>query len=255
MTDLFLSTIKDLVNQQAGYSSDKHTHSSICTIAANWIIRNYKCRAVLVERGCGEGEMPDVLGFYYNDSVLIEAKISRSDFLADQKKPHRSGDALGLYRYYACPQGLIEPAELPDGWGLLYITKGGIVQKKRQSIQFKNRDKEKEFRMMTSALSSPWKLFQHWTDYTIQRLAGVRWMSQTMGADLKLFCSRLAVNRLIESESDSIISNAKNSLFSLYENDNISAKDFNAFRALLEICDQPKHNQQLHPQTTLGDSI
>jgi hypothetical protein len=49
--------------------------------------------------------------------------------LADKRKPHRSGDVLGLgrWRYYMCPQNLIKPEELPEKWGLLYVTaRGGV---------------------------------------------------------------------------------------------------------------------------------
>jgi hypothetical protein len=27
---------------------------------------------------------------------------------------------MGSARYYCCPEGLIKPEELPDGWGLMY---------------------------------------------------------------------------------------------------------------------------------------
>lgn len=67
-------------------------------------------------------ERCDALLFTSNSSFMIETKISRSDFLADFKKPHRqNGGLIGNYRYYACPKGLIKPEEIPEKWGLIYV--------------------------------------------------------------------------------------------------------------------------------------
>lgn len=197
-TECFLSTIRDHLPQFVGYKEDKHTHTALCTLAANWLIRNHKCRAVLIERGTGSGEMPDVIGWYFDDSFLVEAKITRADFLSDFKKPHRSENAMGLYRYYICPQGLISPDEVPQSWGLLYVTKGGLVKKQKDADPFPDRNKDKEFVMLTSALASPWKLFQHWSDGCIEHLSKLNFMSPTMGTDISLFCARLAVNRILD---------------------------------------------------------
>lgn len=68
--------------------------------------------------GCRE--RADVIGFRSQCSAIMEAKASRSDFLADAKKPERKAGGVGLYRFYICPPGVIEPEELPTGWGLLY---------------------------------------------------------------------------------------------------------------------------------------
>lgn len=41
------------------------------------------------------GEQPDVLGMdSWANSILIEVKVSRSDFLADKKKPWRKNQKL-----------------------------------------------------------------------------------------------------------------------------------------------------------------
>lgn len=74
------------------------------------------------------GEIPDALGFrnvsWEDSSVLVEAKTSRSDFLADARKPHRIEPALGLgrFRYFLAPAGLIATEELPARWGLIEAT-------------------------------------------------------------------------------------------------------------------------------------
>lgn len=74
------------------------------------------------------GESPDAIGFrvserhYGGGATVVECKVSRSDFLADAKKVHRTdGFGMGRFRYYLCPEGLIAQSELPSGWGLLHV--------------------------------------------------------------------------------------------------------------------------------------
>ncbi|CAE6841534.1 hypothetical protein [Paraburkholderia aspalathi] len=78
----------------------------------------------------GSREQPDVIGFRTVCSALIEVKISRGDFLADALKPERQilGSGLGVYRFYLCPQGLIEADELPPKWGLLYAAGPTVLE-------------------------------------------------------------------------------------------------------------------------------
>ena len=114
------------------------THSELCEISKKWLLRpnsqgGHGCHVALSECRSGwGGEMPDSLGFRAatrdTETVLVEVKVSRSDFLADAKKPHRAdGEGMGLYRYYMCPEGLIQPEEVPDRWGLLWVTARGKV--------------------------------------------------------------------------------------------------------------------------------
>ena len=72
------------------------------------------------------GEIPDVIGFgRWSHSVLIECKISRSDYFNERNKPHRRmGEfrkGMGLYRLFCVPTGLIKSEELPEKWGLIYV--------------------------------------------------------------------------------------------------------------------------------------
>lgn len=66
-------------------------------------------------------ERVDAILFNSTSSFLIETKISRADFKADAKKSFRQNGGVGRYRYYACPEGLIKPEELPEKWGLIYV--------------------------------------------------------------------------------------------------------------------------------------
>ncbi|MGP0147996.1 hypothetical protein [Pseudomonas oryzihabitans] len=67
-------------------------------------------------------DRPDVLGLRSNSLMLTEVKISRANFLADRNKPKRVTGGLGLYRFYLCPEGLLQVTDLPSGWGLLVAT-------------------------------------------------------------------------------------------------------------------------------------
>ncbi len=97
------------------------THPQLVQKAVDWL-RSYRCGVVLSEQACQSGEMPDAIGWKRTcHSVLIECKISRSDFLADCGKPFRLRPDIGLgcERFYLAPIGIIGLNELPGGWGLL----------------------------------------------------------------------------------------------------------------------------------------
>ncbi|MEM7788948.1 MAG: hypothetical protein AAF594_14595 [Bacteroidota bacterium] len=66
-------------------------------------------------------EVPDAIGWTcWGESVVVECKASRADFLADAKKPHRGPEVgMGSERLYLAPDGLLDAGELPDGWGLV----------------------------------------------------------------------------------------------------------------------------------------
>lgn len=123
-------------------------HYQLCLEGARWLHRqkwNYdRCqkKSCYLTEACGKchkykyvavelctwgSENTDVWGLgNFNESVVIEVKISHSDFKADQKKYCRTeqyaktyGQA-GMYRWYLCPEGVIKKEELPEKWGLLY---------------------------------------------------------------------------------------------------------------------------------------
>ena len=97
------------------------THNELIEAGINWFKKDLKSNVILSEsRGFG-GEIPDIIAWKSGFSFLIECKISRADFLADRKKPHRIINGMGHYRLFLCPTGLIKPEELPTGWGLLYF--------------------------------------------------------------------------------------------------------------------------------------
>lgn len=116
----------------------KWTHRELVDKAVKWLRKPHGqggtgCHVAVSEFPTGyTGEIPDAIGFrahteYLSGSVVCEVKVSRSDFLADAKKPHRNGEVLGVgqHRFYVAPQGLIKPDELPRNWGLVEVTNRG----------------------------------------------------------------------------------------------------------------------------------
>jgi hypothetical protein len=104
------------------------THAQLVEKSVRWL-RSYRCGLVLSEQACVSGEMPDAIGWKRAcHSVLVECKVTRSDFLADRAKPFRAkpGKGVGCERFYLAPSGLIRCEELPAGWGLLELRSGKV---------------------------------------------------------------------------------------------------------------------------------
>lgn len=107
------------------------THREVINRSATWLMNqtSAKWRAMIIlceptsYISTYGTEFPDVLGIDGEKSVNIEVKVSRSDFFNDKNKYHNH--PLGHYKIYACPTGLINPDEIPEKWGLLYINKRG----------------------------------------------------------------------------------------------------------------------------------
>lgn len=100
------------------------THKQLVEIAYKWLLKNGGVGVALKELKSVAKEIPDVIGFDSWQSIVIECKISRSDFFSDKKKPHRE-KGMGNWRFYCCPKGLIKQEELPEKWGLIYVNEKG----------------------------------------------------------------------------------------------------------------------------------
>ena len=115
------------------------THAQLVRLAEEWLRKRYRCGIVLSEQSCASGETPDVIGWKGScRSVLVECKISRADFFADQEKPFRKqpDTGMGCERFYLVPRGLVKPQELLSGWGLLECSGREItiaIKPRRQS--------------------------------------------------------------------------------------------------------------------------
>ncbi|MFZ0421179.1 MAG: hypothetical protein WAM04_23970 [Candidatus Sulfotelmatobacter sp.] len=104
------------------------THAQLVEKAVRWL-RSYRCGVVLSEQACVSGEMPDAIGWKRAcHSVLVECKVTRSDFLADRAKPFRlkPEQGVGCERFYLVSAGMVRSEDLPTGWGLLELRRGRI---------------------------------------------------------------------------------------------------------------------------------
>jgi len=108
------------------------THDDLIQRAERWLRNSLNCRVVMTELVAytQSGETPDAIGFRTMETILVEAKTSKSDFYRDRKKPSRNWErppaliekditypALGDWRFYLTPPGLLDGCELPEGWG------------------------------------------------------------------------------------------------------------------------------------------
>jgi hypothetical protein len=136
-------------------SEETMTHSDLVKIGFRWLKR--RCTICFSEFGTYAYEIPDVIGWKGPNSVLIECKTSRGDFLADRRKAHRVNahihdDALGRVRYYLCPEGVIQIADLPENWGLLWVKNGRVFIQKEPGPYYFETDGRREIGFLVSML-------------------------------------------------------------------------------------------------------
>lgn len=107
------------------------SHAALVTLGMRWA-RKQGFGVVHGElTSAATREIPDVVAFRTQCSIVIECKTSRSDFLVDAKKPWRQpGRGIGHYRFYLAPAGLIDPGELPQQprWGLIEVGPRNVPQ-------------------------------------------------------------------------------------------------------------------------------
>lgn len=138
------------------------SHAELVQRAVRWLKNSLHCRVVLAElvaytRSC---ETPDALGWINNNAILVECKRSHSDFSADRKKRARHKDmpALGVWRFYLTPPGLLSPEEIIKDWGLYevhgrrVVFSGGEQYRNAAKPPFVS-DRDSEVAMLVSALS------------------------------------------------------------------------------------------------------
>lgn len=141
------------------------THAELVKIAEKWLLRTRKCAFAFTELSTINSETPDAIGFRDGQSILVECKVSRSDFLSDAKKLFRRNPEIGVgaYRFYLCPAGLIRPEDLPPRWGLVWVNEKGKTRQvvgpkgnawgySGRAFVFSERNIQAEMTMMASAL-------------------------------------------------------------------------------------------------------
>jgi len=99
------------------------THKQLVQLAKLWLMKSKGCNPVFTEKGSAQNsEFPDAIGWESSDCLIVECKVSVSDFHADKNKDFRiNGQGLGKYRYYLIPKENLDLVKnyLPEGWGLV----------------------------------------------------------------------------------------------------------------------------------------
>lgn len=180
-------------------------HRQLCELAVAWLKRPASrggpgCQIAFSEsRGDWNGETPDAIGFraggYDEHSVLIEVKISRADFLADRKKPHRAdpGLGMGLYRYYLAPEGVIKPEDLPPRWGLLEVTARGALKARSGHVRMR-RDEDNLWRH-DRAISREWTLLARMLNRVGDPEKVQNWLKESRNLNARLVRSNEELRR------------------------------------------------------------
>lgn len=135
------------------------THSELCELTAKRFVQ--KNTIAFWEVTTSLMEKPDVLVLNSSGvTEIFEIKISHSDFLADAKKEARKNPMFGDRRSYVCEWGLIQPEEVPNGWGLYWYKNGKFYQKKN-SDYFKDIPKDKKYRYLCWVLINEMSCRKH----------------------------------------------------------------------------------------------
>ena len=127
-------------------------HSTLVSMGVRWLSR--QCSVVLYEFATRTDEIPDVIGWAPgSDSVVIECKLTRSDFLRDAAKAFRKNPPAGMgrRRYYLSPPDVIQVKDLPPKWGLLWAAKGQVTVE-REARGHAARNLGAEVRFLSSML-------------------------------------------------------------------------------------------------------
>ena len=124
----------------------RFTHRQLEEVGAKWLSKSgywWSCKRIAIEPTSPGSEHPDVIGFAYGVTHVIECKTTRDDFLRDfRKKWRQEGEKpMGSYRWWLCEEGLITQDDITeDVDGLLWITTGGAIQ----VIKYATRRSEEE---------------------------------------------------------------------------------------------------------------
>lgn len=132
-------------------------HKELVYRAEKWLNSTIGCGFTLSELAYYSsytGETPDVIGWKYGDSYLIECKASRADYFSDSRKVFRNEwrSGMGNYRYYMVPANLISEDELRPRWGLLYVYPKMVRIIKQPEFINKRFTSQRELPLLCSAL-------------------------------------------------------------------------------------------------------
>jgi len=114
-----------------------YSHKELVEIAYGWALKRHN---IVLKEKASIYEIPDVFGFSYSYTTLIEVKSNRADFLRDKKKSPRyfNDIAIGNYRLYCTPKGLLTEDDIPDTWQLLEVYPSGFAKLKTNIYMHRN---------------------------------------------------------------------------------------------------------------------
>lgn len=122
------------MSDEAVQACDDMTHDDLVEIAENWLLKSKGCGFALTELRAmtNNGEVPDAIGWRSGITILVECKTNRADFHADKKKifRRRPQTGMGSFRFFICPAGIINPEDLPEKWGLVWVDEKGKARQK-----------------------------------------------------------------------------------------------------------------------------
>ena len=138
------------------------THKELIAKGKKWLKNTFHCSVVISELKAYTryGEIPDIIGWVNNRSILIEVKISYADFKADAGKLFRRYPEFGMghWRFFLAPKGIIPVKSLPPKWGL-YELRGeriyyaGGFKYNNAGIPLFSSDKESETALLLSYIT------------------------------------------------------------------------------------------------------
>lgn len=107
------------------------THGELVAKAGSWLLNKKRCVLILEEPSpWAVREFPDAIGWTVQGySILVECKTSRSDFARDKHKSSKGSgrETMGRERWYLTPQGVLTPADMPPGVGLMVVVGRSLV--------------------------------------------------------------------------------------------------------------------------------
>ena len=109
------------------YRHSKDVYVSECKNGSTWFQNHLRLDGLAIARSWVN---PVVTGY--------EIKVSRSDFMADEKY-YMYLDYCNVF-YFVCPTGLIQPEELPENIGLLWVSKTGTRLYKKKKAAYRDID-------------------------------------------------------------------------------------------------------------------
>lgn len=94
-------------------------HNQLTFLAKSWLEKN----GFIVSSGESV-----IIGFGFYGSCIIKVETCRNTILADRAIFHKNNNLYSYdHRFYLCPEGLLQPYDIPNGWELLYERNRRII--------------------------------------------------------------------------------------------------------------------------------